>query len=114
VAGAPEGRDSTLTASQQALLGVMIKNAVKECWNINTGAEGIEKIVVKVEVVLKPDGRLAQPPRVVNNGPGPLFASTADSAVRAVVQCQPYDFPRELYKGGWDQAVWTFDPQRMF
>lgn len=114
IAGAREGRDNTLTTSQQALLGTMIKDAVKRCWNINSGAEGANKIIVKVEVVLTPDGRLAKPPRVVNSGPGPLFADTANSAVRAIVQCEPYDFPSELYKGGWEEAVWTFDPQRMF
>ena len=113
-AGAPEGRDTQLTASQGALLGSLIKQAVSKCWNINSGVEGIDKIVVKLEVHLRPDGRLVQPPRVVNSMPGPLFADTANSAMRAVVQCEPYNFPQELYKGGWDQAIWTFDPRRMF
>ena len=114
VAGAPEGTDTVLTASQNALLGKLIKDAVSRCWNINSGAEGMDKVVVKLEVNLRPDGRLAQPPRIVNSMPGPLFADTANSAVRAVIQCEPYSFPAELYKGGWDSLVWTFDPRKMF
>ncbi len=113
-AGAPEGTDTRLTASQNAMLGLLIKDAVKSCWNINTGAQGIENIVVKVEVKLNVDGTLAREPRVINSSPGPLFADTALSAIRAVKQCGPYDFPKNLYKGGWDQAIWTFDPRRMF
>lgn len=114
VAGAPEGTDTVLTASQNALLGTLIKQAVSRCWNINAGAEGIDKVVVKLEVILRPDGHLAQPPKIVNSMPGPLFADTANSAVRAVVQCEPYNFPQELYKGGWESLVWTFDPRKMF
>jgi colicin import membrane protein len=65
-------------------------------------------------VRLRPDGRLIQEPRVINSGVGPLFADAANSAVRALVQCEPYDLPRDLYEGGWDHMVVTFDPQRMF
>lgn len=113
-AGAPEGNDSRLTASQSAMLGLLIKEAVKRCWNVNTGAEGMDKIIVKLEVHLLPDGRLAQPPRVANSMSGPLFADAANSALRAVQQCEPYSFPPELYKNGWDGSIWTFDPRRMF
>lgn len=114
VAGAPEGRDTVLTASQRSLLGAMMKRAVSRCWNINSGLEGIDRIVVDVEIRLKPDGRLQAAPRVVSSGGGGLFADAANSAVRALVQCEPYDLPRDLYEGGWDHMVVTFDPQRMF
>lgn len=114
VAGAPEGRDTRLSASQRSLVGAMMKRAVSRCWNINSGLDGIDRIVVEVEVRLRPDGRLQQPPRVVNSGPGPLFADAANSAIRALVQCEPYDLPEQFYEGGWDHMVVTFDPQRMF
>ena len=113
-AGAPEGRDSVLTASQRSLLGAMMKRAVSRCWNINSGLEGIDRLVIDVEVRLKPDGRLAQQPRITNSGQGPLFSDAANSAIRALVQCEPYDLPAEFYEGGWDHMVVTFDPQRMF
>jgi colicin import membrane protein len=114
VAGAPEGSDSQLTANQRSLLGAMMKRAVSRCWNVNSGLDGADKVVVEVEVRLRTDGRLQQEPRVTNSGLGPLFADAANSAVRALVQCEPYDLPRDLYAGGWDHMVVTFDPQRMF
>jgi colicin import membrane protein len=114
VAGAGEGRDSQLTANQRSLLGAMMKRAVGRCWNVNSGLEGADKVVVEIEVRLRADGRLLQEPRVINSGLGPLFADAANSAVRALVQCEPYDLPRNLYEGGWDHMVVTFDPQRMF
>jgi colicin import membrane protein len=114
VAGAPEGSDSQLTANQRSLLGAMMKRAVGRCWNVNSGLEGADKVVVEVEVRLRPDGRLLHEPRIINSSLGPLFADAANSAVRALVQCEPYDLPRDLYEGGWDHMVVTFDPQRMF
>lgn len=113
-AGAKEGTDSQLTASQRSMIGLMIRNRVKECWNINTGAQGIEKMVVKVEVMLSRDGKISGTPRVVNSQPGALFADAANSAMRALVQCEPYDLPPDLYEGGWDHLIVTFDPQAMF
>jgi len=113
-AGAPEGRDTRLTASQRSLLGVMMKDKVRNCWRVQTGMAGADRLVVDVEVKLNLDGRLAGPPRVTNRHTGGLFADAANNAIRALEQCAPYDLPKELYKGGWDHMVVTFDPQKMF
>ena len=113
-AGAPEGRDTRLTASQRSLLGAMMKRAVSQCWNINSGLEGVDRMVVELEVRLGPDGRLQGQPRVANNRGGTIFQDAVNSAVRALIQCEPYDLPKEFYKDGWDHMVVTFDPQKMF
>ncbi len=113
-AGAPEGRDSRLTASQRSLLGAMMKRAVSRCWNINSGLEGVDRIVVELEIRLGTDGRLQGQPRVANNRGGAIFQDAVNSAVRALIQCEPYDLPKEFYKDGWDHMVVTFDPQKMF
>ncbi len=114
LAGAPEGKDTRLTASQASLLGSLMKKQVQRCWNINAGADGIDKIKVEIEVKLGPDGRIQGQPRVVSRGSGPLYADMADSALRALLQCQAYDLPKDLYKGGWDHMIVDFDPSRMF
>jgi len=114
LAGAPEGKDTRLTASQASLLGSLMKKQVQRCWNINAGADGIDKIKVEIEVKLGPDGRIQGQPRVVSRGSGPLYADMADSAMRALLQCQAYDLPKDLYKGGWDHMIVDFDPSRMF
>lgn len=113
-AGAPEGKDTKLTASEAGLLGSMMKRQVTRCWNINSGADGVDRVRVEIEVRLSADGRIAAQPRVVSRGSGPLYADMADSAMRALVQCQPYDLPKHLYKGGWDFMIVEFDPSRMF
>lgn len=114
VAGAEEGRDTRLTASQIGLLGALMKQQVAKCWNINSGAEGADRIRIEVEIKLRPDGRLSGQPRVVSRGTGPLYADMANSALRALVQCEPYDLPKQLYKGGWDFMIVEFDPSRMY
>lgn len=114
LAGAPEGRDTQLTASQGALLGSLIKRAVQPCFNVDGGADGVKEIVVRVAVQLRPDGQLAATPKLMERRPGPLFDAVADAAMRAVHRCGPYSFPPELYKGGWENSVWRFAPGEMF
>ena len=112
-AGAPEGQDSQLTASQRSMIGVMVRSRVAQCWNIDGGLEGMNKVVVEVDLRLDESGRLSGNPRVTNSNSSPLFRQLADSALRALKQCEPYDLPAELYKGGWDHMVLEFDPSRM-
>ena len=39
----------------------------------------------------------------------------AQSAIRAIEQCQPYSFlPQAEYKGGWDYMDMTFSPKDLF
>ncbi len=114
VAGARDGKDQRLTASQLGLVGAMFRRAVSQCWNINSGAAGIDKIRIEVEVKLSRQGRLMGRPRVVSRGTGPLYADVANSAMRALVQCEPYDLPKNLYKGGWDFMIVEFDPSQMY
>ncbi len=63
-------------------------------------------------VVLRPDGRLAQPPRVVSPMPGALYQLMADAALRAVVRAEPVSFPPDLYKDGWDNFTAVFDARQ--
>jgi colicin import membrane protein len=113
-AGAPEGRDTRLTASQRSMIGVMMKGQTSRCWNINSGLAGADKLVVEVVVKLNPDGSIDGVPRIDNMRSDPAFRDAANSALRALKLCAPYDLPANLYKGGWDHMVVTFDPQRMF
>lgn len=113
-AGAPEGRDDKLTASQISMIGQLMKNQTTRCWNINSGLQGASELVVELVVRLKPDGSLDGQPTVSNRRSGAAYNDAALSAMRAVIQCAPYDLPKKLYKGGWDHMVVTFDPQKMF
>lgn len=114
VAGDRDGRDQIMSATEASFLAGLMRQAVSRCWNINAGLDGIERIVVKVQIKLSRDGRLIGPPRVVNNIPSPLFRDAADSAVRALMQCEPYSLPPDKYEGGWEFMELNFDPARMF
>jgi colicin import membrane protein len=110
-AGAPEGRDDVLTASQSAMLALLIDRTYSDKWDISCGSQGVDQVQVKVSVSMKPDGYLDQsvPPRVTNKMSSPLFAAMADAALRAVVAAQPVDFPADLYKHGWDNFTINFN-----
>jgi colicin import membrane protein len=114
VRGAPEGRDATMSASEAAFLAGLMRQAVSRCWNINAGLDGIERMVVRIEVRLRPDGSLADTPKVVNPTGSPLFRDAADSALRALIACAPYALPPDKYAGGWEHMILSFDPKDMF
>ena len=114
VRGDAQGRDSTISANEASFLAGLMRQAVSRCWNINAGLDGIQQMVVKVEIRLNPAGELVGLPRVVNSQTSPVFRDAADSAVRALVQCAPYALPPDKYAGGWEHMILTFDPARMF
>ena len=114
-AGAPEGTDTRLTADKLSMLAILMRDNVKRCWNINAGMEGANRLVIKAQIKLAQDGRLLGEPLIVNTTAGPQFEDAANSAKRAIIECQPYiNLPPELYAGGWDFMVLIFDPSRMF
>jgi colicin import membrane protein len=113
VAGAPEGRDSQLTASQRSALLATLLSSVKRCWYINAGNDGANSLAPIVEFELNRDGSVRGLPRVANPSDSPQFQDAASSAIRAVVQCAPYNLPPEHYSD-WEFARLRFDPGRMF
>jgi hypothetical protein len=52
-------------------------------------------------------------PTVANSGSSPFFQAAADSAVRAVYQCQPYELPKAKY-ALWRDMILNFDPSDMY
>ncbi len=107
-AGATEGRDTRLTASQRSLLAGIIDRTFQPRWRINCGVAGIENIVVKVEVHFRRDGYLAKEPRVVNSISSPLFRPAADLALAAIKSAEPVQWPQEFYERGWKGATVRF------
>ena len=76
--------------SVPAIVSALIKRFQK-CWVLPAGARSAN-LFVRVHFLLSPDGTLQSLPKVLNSSTHPLFASVKGSAVRAVVDCQPYDF----------------------
>jgi colicin import membrane protein len=113
VLGSPKGADTQLSASERSILLGKIVGKVKECWNINAGMEGASSLVPVVTFELNRDGSVRGIPRVTNPQPSPQFRDAADSAVRAIMQCQNYDLPADKYEA-WEIVTLKFDPSQMF
>jgi hypothetical protein len=107
--GSPEGRDQRMSANEIDAFRAQISR----CWTPPVGGLGGDPIVVKLRIALKEDGSLVRPPEVSNQMGSPFFRPAADSAVRAVMQCQPYQMPSEKY-GQWRDMLLTFDPRHMY
>lgn len=113
VLGSPKGTDTQLSASERSILLGKIVGKVKECWNINAGMEGASSLVPVVTFELNRDGSVRGVPKVTNPQSSPQFRDAADSAIRAIMQCQNYDLPPDKYEA-WEIVTLKFDPSQMF
>lgn len=99
-----------------AALGQMIRGQMQRCWRIDPGARSAEQLRVSVRVRLKPDGSLAAPPEFQNVGQlanSAYYRAAAESARRAILDCQPFRLPQEDY-ALWQDLILNFDPREMF
>jgi hypothetical protein len=90
-----------------------LRARIAQCWNPPPGGLGAAHIVIKLRMKLNEDGTLVGYPTVENSDPSPYFQAAADSAVRAVYQCQPYVLPPEKYSL-WRDMILNFDPSDMY
>lgn len=100
------GKDATVSASDKDLL----RRKIGECWNTPTGIENAEKLIVKIKIHLKRDGTLQRPPEVIKS----TSDRAADSALRAVRRCAPYNMLPPKKYNAWREIVLNFDPREMF
>lgn len=84
------------------------------CWSIPAGVDDAATLKVSVKFQLDRSGMLLGRPQVVAggaaSGPG---RTAAESAVRAVQKCAPFNLPAEKYDT-WAEVVVNFDPSDMF
>lgn len=102
-----------LTASEEAKM----QAAIRRCWNLGAlaGAPNAKDLVVVAAFELNRDGTLAGPPRATNAAQialsGNAFWRAAEqSALRAIVQCQPYSFLSPERYDVWREMELNFDP----
>lgn len=108
--GSESGADeSAMTQSEVEAL----KARLYQCWNPPRGVREAGSLQVTIGIKLSQDGRLAEPPRVVQAGFDQLSQLAAESAIRAVQICAPYDLlPRDKYHV-WREIEFVFDPREM-
>jgi hypothetical protein len=109
VRGQSSGTELTMSVNEIDAL----RAKIAQCWSPPAGGLGADAIVVKLRLQLNEDGSLIGYPSVANSGSSPFFQAAADSAVRAVYQCQPYTLPVTKYEV-WRDMILTFDPSQMY
>ncbi|MGH6737257.1 MAG: cell envelope integrity protein TolA [Methyloceanibacter sp.] len=109
VRGQSTGSEMTMSINELDAL----RARISECWTPPPGGLGADDIVVRIRLKLNKDGTLEGYPTVANAGTSPFFQAAADSAVRAVYQCQPYALPVEKY-ALWRDMILNFDPSQMY
>ena len=78
-----EGRlDQMLTISEKGF----ISSKLRECWNINGGAQDLDEIMVEIKAFINKDGSIREV-QILNKQNYPAFQSIAESAKRSVYIC---------------------------
>ena len=109
VKGQSSGTQMTMAVNEIDAL----RAKIAQCWNPPPGGLGADAIIVKLRLQLNEDGSLIGYPTVANSSFSPFFQAAADSAVRAVYQCQPYELPAEKY-AVWRDMILNFDPSQIY
>jgi outer membrane biosynthesis protein TonB len=90
-------------------------SAVRRCFNFPYNGMDADQFEADVDIYMRPDGTLASQPTIVAvRGPSSSIShAMAESAARAVVQCQAYAFlPKEQYDS-WKYIPMTFSLKDM-
>ncbi|HEX4411107.1 MAG TPA: hypothetical protein VH206_20240 [Xanthobacteraceae bacterium] len=86
-----------------------LRARLKQCWTPPAGLADDAKVHVLVRMLLKQDGSLSQPPAVVGGTVSPIGPALAESAMRAVVSCQPFTMLRPDHYREWADLTLDFD-----
>lgn len=103
------GSDNAITADEMEWL----RHQIQRCWSPPVGVSGARDLVVRLRIQLAQDGGVTGYPQLLNQESTMQYQAAADSAVRAVLRCQPYDMPADKYDA-WRDIILNFDPSQMF
>lgn len=106
------GAGTAMTATLQA----MAAGQIARCTRSNADAPANMDLAVVVEVRLERNGQLSEPPRLKNEGrvlnsPNPFLRVAGERALRAVIDCAPYELPAANY-AEWRLLEVNVDTQR--
>jgi hypothetical protein len=104
----PESEPLQLTAAEIAA----VAKEVRSCWAGAPGQPVDGSNIVHLRVNLAIDGSVTGRPQVtdIERLADPAFRALAETAISAVLRCQPYALPRTKYRL-WKVVVMEFDPR---
>jgi hypothetical protein len=108
-------RQAELSALQAATLAQAMQAQVTKCFNMPTGAEGVESMAVTFRIRLTREGTLVGAPELTEQTGqtdvnAAVFRAFTDSTRRAIQRCQPYTLPADYFEFWQDQEL-IFNPR---
>ena len=84
-------------ADNSATWGSMFKEQVERCWKKPVGGIEGQNSEAAFEIRLKRDGTLETTPVPEGSPTTPYFRVYQESALRAIIECQPYKLPAAFF-----------------
>jgi outer membrane biosynthesis protein TonB len=91
-----------------------LRNRLSSCWRPPAGAAEVANLKVVVRVLFNPDGSVQGQPELVKAPASAYGPAMAESAIRALLTCQPFNMLRPTTYDRWRDMEITFDPKEMF
>jgi hypothetical protein len=89
------------------------RQRVSGCWNPPAGVDVNSSLYVDLRILLKPDGSLVQKPIIVAGSATALGPALAESAVRALLVCQPFTMFKPEHYDQWKDMQIRFNPHEL-
>ena len=111
-------RAATVSAQAMAGLAAAIAAQVKPCYVVPAGGTDSGNIITVLRLRFNADGSVSTEPRIaeqsgVTESNQAYARQIGEAARRAVLRCSPLRLPAELYKGGWEDIEFVFNPRLM-
>jgi outer membrane biosynthesis protein TonB len=87
------GMSKGQAADNSATWGAMFQSQVERCWKKPYGGLESQNPQAVFDIKLKRDGTLEAPPVPVGTPATPYLRVYQESALRAIIECQPYNLP---------------------
>jgi outer membrane biosynthesis protein TonB len=84
-------------ADNSATWGAMFQSQVERCWKKPYGGIESQNPQAVFDIKLKRDGTLEAPPLPVGSPATPYLRVYQESALRAIIECQPYNLPAAYF-----------------
>lgn len=105
------GTSKGKAADNSASWGRMFRSQVDRCWKVPYGGIESQNPMVAFDIRLRRDGTLESPPVPDGTPATPYLRVYQESALRAIIECQPYKLPPEFYDE-WKYFTPEFSPDR--
>ena len=90
-----------------------LRTRISQCWKPPAGVSPATRDYVVLRILLKPDGSLAGSPALVEDTSSTFRPALADSAIQALMTCQPFTMLNPEHYEQWKDLELKFDPHEL-